>query len=344
VAAAIARPLVEVNPMLVRVFVTILATAWLTAASAIAQPASSARATFESLAWTAADGPIVVRTTWSARDAAGHRTSTVDVVRAPAHARETSLARIHTGPPVMTASGARDGAVLTVMYNGGASSFVRIAVVKTVPDGRHNAVHVIEAPRTANDGFHPARAVVCPDEQGFTVLWQEDRVTPHVTGTFTAATTEARTYMARVSVAGAFVQRPTVVPIPWAITAIASNGHGYHLAVRFDGSAPNLSRVCLVTLSPTGQPEQHPWWVSAPIAVGETQLVPSTRGMWIVWRNDGIGVLQATLSTSQGTWGTEPPMPEFQGRIVAGESFLALAASDGSIDIARRRGVLPTAP
>jgi len=70
------------------------------------------------------------------------------------------------------------------------------------------------------------------------------------------------------------------------------------------------ARICLVTLSTDGAPQQHPWWAAPFDAVGEIMLLARGDGaMQLVWRSgDGRTIRLGDASRVLG-WGVEPPAP-----------------------------------
>jgi hypothetical protein len=300
------------------------------AASAQPRPPDTGAAHWQTLLASNAERPWIVRTTWTARNAAGRRTARVDLLHVDPTGHESLAANVYSGPPVRAVAAMREGAIAVVVYNGGDAGFVRATVIRTDAPGRAPVLHRLEASTVGTDGFRPARAVVCADETGFTVLWQDDPST--AAG---SAARETRATLRRASIDGVWLEPSRRVEIPWSLGAIAWNGHGYHLAVRYDGSTQDQTRLCLVTLTASGVPEQHPWWASEPESIGEIALAPSTRGMWVAWRNDGAGRVEAALSTQPGSWGASPAAASVRGPIAADDAFAPNIASDGSLVIVR---------
>ncbi len=211
--------------------------------------------------WRVQGEAVVAARTALAAQANGARTAKVTLAlldrKLVAQASGAPIA-VYDGPAASTELGVRDGAAAVVLYRGGAQPFVKVALV----DLGTRAVRVVDLDRTAGAEYAPTAAVICADPDGFTVLWQEQmRGNPQA---------EARSTLARVKVDGTFAARPAAVPIPWSLGAIVDDGRGYTLAVNFDGAAPDQTRICFVTLTRDGKPEQHPWWGSRPAVVEES--------------------------------------------------------------------------
>jgi hypothetical protein len=237
---------------------------------------------------------------------------------------------LHRGARVRTALGVRPDAVLAALVQSGLRPTVRFSLVRLGPDGAPQAKPLTldaTSRRTANDSA-PTAVVVCPDPDGFTVLWQEQS-TRDVRG-------EARTYLGRVSADGRWLSPATVVPIPWALGALVRSGAGYHLAVYYDGSRPDQTRLCFVTLNLAGQPEQHPWWATPPEMIDEVQLLATGAGVVAYYRGGTQGTsLRSVQVTTPGQWGTEPPPPTDHGSIAAGEDYSLRLAASGAVELLR---------
>jgi hypothetical protein len=246
--------------------------------------------------WRAAgDGVIAVRSVATAPPAGAHgpRQTKVTLARLTAKLAPVGDAiAVYEGPVASTALGVRDGAAAVVLFRGGAQPFVKVALVDLATRG----VRVIDLARTAGATYTPSAAAVCADPDGFTVLWQEQ-----VAGNPQA---EARSTFARVKADGSLVAAPAAVPVPWALGAIVDDGRGYTLAVSFDGAAPDQTRLCFVTLSRVGLPEQHPWWGSRAAVVEDVQLI-SVAGRVTAGFRSGGAVLSVVADKDSGQWGKE---------------------------------------
>ena len=237
---------------------------------------------------------------------------------------------LYRGARVRTALAVRPDAVLVGLLQGGLRPTVRFSLVRLGPDGAPQGQPVAldaTARRTANDST-PTAVVACPEPDGFTVLWQEQSTR--------APGAEARTYLGRISADGRWLAPATVVPIPWALGALVRSGAGYHLAVYYDGSRPDQTRLCFVTLSAAGQPEQHPWWVTPPEMIDEVQLQANGAGVVVYYRGGANGTsLRSVRVTTPGQWGTEPPAPTDQGSIAPGEDYSLRVAANGEVELLR---------
>jgi len=235
------------------------------------------------------------------------------------------------GKPVELAGGAattalavRDDAVMVALLGGGAQPRVRMALLAVAADGslQGPAKMVDATARRTDKTFSPTSVVACADADGFAIVWQEIKLSAN-------GRPDARSYMARVAPDGSWLMQAAVVSIPWALGEIASNGAGYHLAIFFDGAQPGQTRLCMVTLSAAGKPEQHPWWISQPELIDEVQLIPIPGGVRAYWRggNDSTA-LRSVQVTSVRQWGKAPETHTDHGRIRLRNDFaLRLDAS-----------------
>jgi hypothetical protein len=229
---------------------------------------------------------------------------------------------VYDGPGASTALGARDGAAAVALYRGGAQPFVKLALV----DLATRAVRLVDLDRTAGPDYAPTAAVLCADPDGFTVLWQEQmRTNPQA---------EAHSTLARLKPDGTFVAKPAAVPIPWSLGAILDDGRGYTLAVNYDGASADQTRICFVTLTRAGQPEQHPWWGSRPAVVEDVQLARDGGNVLAVYRS-GASLLAVPVDKT-GQWGKEaaPSKPLVIG-VSTGAPF-ALRALASGVEVVRR--------
>jgi len=238
--------------------------------------------------------------------------------------------RIHEGAPVLTTLAVRKDAALVPLINGGRQTFVRFAVVKLddrgAPVGRPTILDAT-ARRQSKDSA-PSVVVACPDPQGFTVLWQEQRMT--------AGRADAVTYMVRISPQGKWVQEARVVPIPWALGAIAYTGAAYHLAIFYDGAQPDQTRLCFVTLDAGGRPQQHPWWASRPQLIDEVQLMPIAGGVQAYFRGGPQGTtLRSVRVTTVGQWGTQPAPANDHGPLAMNADFALKPGTGGTVEVVR---------
>jgi hypothetical protein len=207
-----------------------------------------------------------------------------------------------------------------VLYSGGDHPFVR-AVTYRPGDAAHPTRAVELAPTAAASAFYPFAAVAAPTPDGFTVLFQDHG---------------GQTYLARLAPDGSVRTPAASVAVPWSLAALAWNDHGYHLAVYYDGAGPSDTRLCLVTLTPDGQPEQHPWWASPRGAIGEVQMASARDGMRVEYRlDDGTSGLRTFTSRAQGQWGIEAPAPQNDGALAAGELFALRRGADGAVSTER---------
>ncbi len=233
---------------------------------------------------------------------------------------------IHAGGRAASAVATRGATVLVAVTELRPRADLRLALFDLDRGPRAEPVE-LRAPLPDGPGFIPSAVVACEDADGFTVLWQAISA---------RGTREGRTWMARVSADGRWVRRPAAVAVPWAIGAVAWNGAGYHLALFFDGASPGQTRLCLVTLTPEGQPEQHPWWASRPGLVDEVQLVAAGGRIVAAYRAGPDGAeLRSRDVTVPGQWGREVESPRAHGPVAADEEFV-LVAQGGEPHLVRR--------
>jgi hypothetical protein len=306
-----------------RLFVLLLA------ALMFALPMSSARAETPSAEiweeWRVlGDGILAARTALTAPGVDGARRGKVTLTRLDKKLAPSGEAiPVYDGAAASTALAVRDGAAAVVLFRGGARPFVKIAVV----DLATRTVHTVDLDRTAGANYAPTAAVVCADPEGFTVLWQEE-----MRGNLQA---DARSTLARVKADGTVISKPATVPIPWSLGAIVDDGRGYTLAVNYDGAAPNQTRICFVTLTRDGQPEQHPWWGSRPSVVEDVQLVSIAGKVTAMFRSAGT-LLSVVADKSTGQWGKEAePSRTVSTGLQPGAPY-ALRAGAGGVEVVRR--------
>lgn len=256
-------------------------------------------------------GAVLVRDTWQPRGRDGRRACEVTLQRYDARMAPVGRPQsVYRGAPVRAAVAVKGDSVLVAMVNGSATPFVKVAFV---PErGAPTTVSVTRPGGGAGRGFSPSSVVVADTPEGFTVLWQEE---PSDAGGRGAAS-----FMAKVGPGGALSGAAQSVGVPWALGALAWNGHGYHLAAFYDGSTRGQTRICLVTLSPTGSPEQHPWWAAPPGDPSDVQLTNSPAGMVALYRGGDDGSHVYTfVSAAIGQWGREAPAPRELGTVAATE-------------------------
>ena len=280
------------------------------------------------------DGSVVLQTSWQSREPNGARRGVVTLqLRDGAGAPRGATLTVYDGPAPMTALAVRAGVVGVALWRGGAAPFVKLVLIDLeAPEVRRAlvdralvgraavsvraGVRVVPLQRRAPARYEPLATVIAPDAvgDGFVVLYQETGPTPDA---------EAHSTLAVAPRAG----RPTVtvVPVPWSLAAIADAGARYVLAVRYDGGSRESTRLCFVTLTRAGQPEQHPWWGAPPDAVDEVQLVRTNApteatATWAAVYRGGGGMrhIRAAPVDMGGGWGREAPAPRELGERAQG--------------------------
>lgn len=246
-------------------------------------------------------GLVTITTTWA--EARGRRSARV-TASLPAQVQPLVL---HDGPTVRTVVAGDRDALLVVAYHGGERPFAR-AILARLERGALRAGPTIELSReiaARRDSLRPAAALVAPTPEGFTVLVQEQDVRD--------PSADVVTTMTRIARDGTLIEAPRQVAIPWALGALAWNGRGYHLAVLWGGWGPEhagSARICLVTLSEQGAPQQHPWWATPFDAVSDVQLAQRADGaMVLAWRRGDGRAVMTHISSAPGRWSVEPPAP-----------------------------------
>ncbi|RLB59541.1 MAG: hypothetical protein DRI90_15270 [Deltaproteobacteria bacterium] len=296
----------------------------LTAAVAEAQPAIGA--TVSSDARYAGDQGFLVKAS-----AAGGGKVQVDLQSlGPGLKAKGAPLKLYRGDRVLTTLALRQDAVLVPLINGGRQPFVRFAVLARGPGGE-----IIGSPRmldatASRQGTDsvPTAVIACSDPQGFTVLWQEQVIQ--------AGRADARTYLARIAPDGRWLEPAKVVQVPWAIGAIAHSGTGYHLAIFYDGARPDQTRLCFVTLSAGGRPQQHPWWGTEQGLIDEVQLMPIPGGVQAYYRGGPKGrSLRSVQVTSIGRWGHEPRPSQDHGAIATSADFALRLGSGRQVEVVR---------
>jgi len=256
-------------------------------------------------------GAVLVRDVWSPRGRDGRRTCEVTLQRYDARMAPVGRPQsIYRGSPVRAGIAVKGDAVLIAMINGSATPFVKVAFV---PErGAPRTVTVTRPGGGAARGFTPSSVVAADNPEGFTVLWQEEPSDAQGRG--------AASYMVSFGPDGALRGAARAVGVPWALGALAWNGHGYHLAAFYDGSDRGQTRICLVTLTREGTPEQHPWWAAPPDDPSDLQMAQSAAGMVVLYRGGADGShVYSFVSTAIGQWGREPAHPPELGTVDATE-------------------------
>lgn len=278
-------------------------------------------------------GILRVRTRWAASRPGQARTSSVQVERLAADGRTVVATRpLFAGPTVVPSLTVSGDVAMVALVHEGPGPFVKLAFVDLPAGGGLTVRPLVSAPRDGAARTFPTWAVVASDPDGFSILWQESSaVDPN---------DAAHSHLGRLRRDGTWTERPHEVAVPWPTAAMAWNGHGWTLALWFGGfggtGGPDGIRVCLVTLSLAGQPEQHPWWISRPERVGEVQMLQTAGGMEVVWRGGAEGeVLHSYRSEAVGNWGTEPPAAQAHGAIGEDQPFALREGAGGRIEVVR---------
>ena len=285
--------------------------------AAIAAPArAQSAATTEE--WRAlGDGVIALETAGAA--APRERKATVRVRQLDAKlAPRAAPVTVHDAGAVIATLAVRPGAAAVLLYRAGRDPRVQVALV----DLAAGTSRLVDLPRTAPSGYAPTAAVACGDPDGFALLWQEQKVGD--------PGAEAHATLARIRPDGTFVQKAAAVAVPWSLAAIIDDGRGYTLALYYDGAAPDRTRLCFVTLTRDGKPEQHPWWGSRPGLVDEVQLAQGRGAIVAAYRTGGGAIVSVVANETTGQWGKEadpsrvlvpsasPPAPGARGETAAG--------------------------
>lgn len=262
----------------------------------------------------AGENEVTVRTTWAPDGQSG------EVMLLAAGRGSIALYRGGRAITAVATSGATVLAAITEI-DGARTHLVLVDLATDGPPRRLTT----ESP--GGSAVTPSAVVATSDDRGFTVLWQ---------GIVAAQFRAARTAMMRIGRDGEWIERPRQVEVPWALADVAWNGRGYHVALYFDGQSPNETRLCMVTLSAAGVPEQHPWWASRPGLVDEARLVRVGDRIVAIYRAGETGTeLRRRDVTEPGVWGNDGGPGALVGRIARGEEMLVRVA-DGSVRVERR--------
>jgi len=280
-----------------------------------------------------AGGLLRVRTRWDAARPGTPRTCIVRVERLAADGRTVAASRsLFQGPAVVPAVAVSGDVAMVALVHEGAGAFVKLAFVDVPAAGGLTVRPVVAAPRPEAARTFPTWAVVAADPEGFAILWQEtNAVDPN---------DAAHSFLGRLRRDGSWSVRPHAVEVPWPTAAMEWNGHGWTAALWFGGfggqGGPDGIRVCLVTLSLDGRPEQHPWWISRPERVGEVQMLRTAAGMEVVWRGGSDGTtLHSHRSEAVGNWGTEPAPARAHGTIGEDDPFALREGAGGRVEVVR---------
>jgi len=201
--------------------------------------------------------------------------------------------KVYEGAYVVSTLAVRPGSAAVLMYRGGAAPFVKAALI----DRATSKSIVVDLARTAGAGFMPSAASACADADGFTLLWQEQSPSSGaVLATF-----------ARVKADGTLIEKPRAVDVTWALGAIVDDGRGYTVALRYDGQAPDQTRIAFVTLTYGGVPEQHPWWGSRPAMIDAIQMTMVKGVPTAIYRAGDAtkSILAIGADKVKGQWGKE---------------------------------------
>jgi len=170
------------------------------------------------------------------------------------------------------------------------------------PNGRHDL---------------PFAVVATATPEGFTVLFQE---------VAESDPSAASTYMVLLGPDGRPAGPASVVPVPWSLADMAWNGAGYHLALIFPGYGTGM-RLSMVSITPAGQPQQHPDWASAAGFITDVHLERTGERIRAFYRGGtGDRLLESDVTQIRG-WGSEPPAARRHGTMGPGE-----------VIVVRRRG------
>lgn len=271
----------------------------------------------------AGDREVRVRTAWQSSSPGAEAEVTLRVAGRPGQLE------LHRGPAIVTDVAADGDRVLVAMSEMAPGGSLHLALVEVPADGPPRVVARRRA-RIGERRWTPTAVATTATPDGFAVLWQAQSFQGRGRGG------QARTLLARVGEDGGWSRRPSTVPVPWAIAGLVWNGGGYHLALYYDGSQPNQTRLCMVTLTEAGQPEQHPWWASRPGMVDEVQLVRDGEQILAVYRGGPSGMQLLSRDVRPvGAWGQDVGAATDRGRIGADEEF-ALRVDGGAVQVVRR--------
>jgi hypothetical protein len=289
------------------------------ASAASASPASAQ--TRANTTWRMHDADVVSLTSSFRRDDhGGHVRLEVAKVTLPGpltgavnHGQAGTARQIYDGDPVAAALVATPAGAAVIAWDP-TSVVVHVARLD-VPATDASALKTVRLDRSLGTEARPFVAIGCLVGDSVGVLWNE--VGPGTGGA-------ARSFYARVGLDGTVAEAAHEVQVPWSLAAIAQTPDGFALAVRYDGQGPDQTRLCLVHLTATLTPTEHPWWATRPAMVGDVQLVRAGDVVRIVYATPAGVVVSAHRATGQ--WGQDGPA---SARLAGPGSFAAGVRANG---------------
>lgn len=255
--------------------------------------------------------------------------------RVEARVGEGPVLVLHDGATVRTAVAGDGERLCVVVYHGGDDDpFARALLAHR--DGDHLVLdHTVTIPSALATADRrprfPADALVAATPRGFAVMVQHQERDPSA---------DVVTTLTVLGADGTEIEATHRVAVPWALGALVRDGEGYQLAVLWGGwgsSMAGTARVCLVHLSATGEPTEHPWWASPAIAVGDVHLLRTSDGATTAAWLDEDGVVVGHRWPSPGGWSVEPPAPETIGTPASDAVAWTLVERDGRAEVVAAR-------
>ncbi|MCA9533807.1 MAG: hypothetical protein KC593_09015 [Myxococcales bacterium] len=228
---------------------------------------------------------------------------------------------VHQGSSLSATIAEGHGALLVAVAlegQGGRSRFFAHRVDPTAAPAALGRAHDITRPSAPPGTPFGVAATATPD--GFTVFFQELDASDQ---------SLARTFMAQLAPDGSPRGPSVEVPVPWGVSAATWNGAGYHLALNYpSGEGVRLS---MVSVDPSGRPQQHPDWASAAGTVMDVHLVAEGGRVLAYFRGGATGqdLLEADVTRIR-QWGQEPPAPRRVSRLDWDQLIVVTRRPDGA--------------
>ncbi|MBX7194029.1 MAG: hypothetical protein K1X94_18385 [Sandaracinaceae bacterium] len=260
-------------------------------------------------------GPVTVDTRWIEGTP---RRAEIDL------SRGTTRIPLYAGRTVRTASAVVGEIVAVAYFHGGPEPFAGVVLY----DLAHTQRREIEIPVSgAASPLRPAGIVIAPEPDSFAIVMQEQQADVQA---------DVHSVFGRLALDGTWRAAPHTVSIPWGLAALAASTEGrYELAVLFGGwggGAAGEARICIVTLSPGGEPTEHPWWASASAALTDVRLVQTPRALELYYRTMD-GALRRHRFAADGAWGQEPAAADRVRQLGPSQGFYLHARPDGEIEV-----------
>jgi hypothetical protein len=204
----------------------------------------------------------------------------------------------------------------------------RVVIALSVEDETHPfRVHVmsgadpgkaVKIARPTKRGDIPFAVAATATPDGFALFFQEVQ---------TDDPSAAHTYLVLLDAEGKPKGAASEIPVPWSLGAAIWNGAGYHLALFYPGDQSGM-RLSMVSITASGQPQQHPDWASKAGFITDVHLIAREGKISAFYRGGKSGDrLVESDVTAIGAWGAEPARVKDHGALPQGK--VITLASDG---------------